>query len=157
MLLAARCILDGACAHPKETKPRSHPELKRYRRAGGAGVVEYRFHSAHAEVVGQFEIVGRRQALARSWVACHAALMPKRSRLPPDSNQLAAAVVSRATGETHAAPAEPLRRRKNPAAVALGRKGGKKGGKVRAAKLSKKRLSEIGKAGARARWGLEDS
>jgi hypothetical protein len=37
--------------------------------------------------------------------------------------------------------------------VALGRLGGAKGGKARAAKLSKKRLSEIGKKGAAARWG----
>ena len=37
---------------------------------------------------------------------------------------------------------------KNPAAVELGRKGGH----GRAAKLSKKELSEIGKAGAAKRW-----
>jgi len=41
---------------------------------------------------------------------------------------------------------------KNAAAVALGRLGGKKGGPARAAKLSKKRLSAIGKKGAAARW-----
>ena len=42
--------------------------------------------------------------------------------------------------------------RKNPHAVALGRLGGKKGGKARAHKLSAKQLSEIGRKGARARW-----
>lgn len=41
---------------------------------------------------------------------------------------------------------------KNPAAVALGRLGGKKGGPARAAKLSKKRRSEIAKKAAAARW-----
>ena len=42
---------------------------------------------------------------------------------------------------------------KNPAAVALGRLGGLKGGKARAAKLSQKRKSEIARKAARARWG----
>jgi hypothetical protein len=41
---------------------------------------------------------------------------------------------------------------KNPAAVALGRLGGLKGGNARAAKLSKARRSEIAKRAARARW-----
>ena len=41
---------------------------------------------------------------------------------------------------------------KNPAAVALGRLGGLKGGKARAEKLSAKKRSEIAKKGARARW-----
>jgi hypothetical protein len=41
---------------------------------------------------------------------------------------------------------------KNPAAVSLGRLGGLKGGKARAAKLSPKRRSEIAKKAARARW-----
>lgn len=42
---------------------------------------------------------------------------------------------------------------KNPAAVALGRLGGLKGGKARAAKLSAARRSEIAKKAAVARWG----
>lgn len=42
---------------------------------------------------------------------------------------------------------------KNPAAVALGRMGGKKGGPARAKKLSRAKLSAIGKKGAEARWG----
>lgn len=41
---------------------------------------------------------------------------------------------------------------KDPAAVALGRKGGLKGGKARAASLSKKRRVEIAKGAAKARW-----
>jgi len=42
--------------------------------------------------------------------------------------------------------------KKNPAAVALGRLGGIKGGKARAAKLSKKQLSDQGRKAAQARW-----
>jgi hypothetical protein len=41
---------------------------------------------------------------------------------------------------------------KNPAAVALGRLGGKKGGAARAAKLTKEQRSEIAKKAAQARW-----
>ena len=41
---------------------------------------------------------------------------------------------------------------KNPAAVALGRLGGLKGGKARMAKLSAKRRTEIARKAAKARW-----
>ena len=41
---------------------------------------------------------------------------------------------------------------KNPAAVALGRLGGLKGGKARMASLSAKRRTEIAKKAAKARW-----
>ena len=44
---------------------------------------------------------------------------------------------------------------KDPAAVALGRKGGLKGGKARAEKLSKEDLTRIAKAAAKARWSSE--
>ncbi len=44
-------------------------------------------------------------------------------------------------------------RKKNPAAVALGKLGGSKGGKIRAMKLSAKRSSEIARKAALARWG----
>lgn len=44
-------------------------------------------------------------------------------------------------------------RKKNPAAVALGRLGGLKGGKARAAKLSAARRSEIAEKAANYRWG----
>jgi predicted lipoprotein with Yx(FWY)xxD motif len=45
-----------------------------------------------------------------------------------------------------------MTKQKNPAAVALGKLGGAKGGKARAAKLSKKKRSEIAKKAAAARW-----
>lgn len=44
---------------------------------------------------------------------------------------------------------------KNPAAVALGRLGGLKGGKARAEKLSTKRKSEIAKKAAKVRWAKD--
>jgi hypothetical protein len=45
-----------------------------------------------------------------------------------------------------------MAKRKNPAAVALGRKGGKKGGPARAASLTKEQLSESGRNAVMARW-----
>jgi hypothetical protein len=42
--------------------------------------------------------------------------------------------------------------KKNPHAVALGRKGGKVGGKARAKALSPEKRAEIARAAARARW-----
>lgn len=48
-------------------------------------------------------------------------------------------------------PPRSNEKKKNPAAVALGRLGGLKGGKARAAKLSPKRRSEIAKAAVAAR------
>jgi hypothetical protein len=45
-----------------------------------------------------------------------------------------------------------MAKRKNPAAVALGRKGGKKGGPARAASLTKEQLSESARNAVMARW-----
>jgi hypothetical protein len=50
---------------------------------------------------------------------------------------------------TEAAEEKP---EKNPAAVALGRLGGLKGGKARAKKLTAERRKEIAKKAAKARW-----
>jgi hypothetical protein len=51
-------------------------------------------------------------------------------------------------------PAEvvPMKRRKDPAAVALGRRGGLKSAKARMDKIDPKRRHEIASAAARARW-----
>ena len=73
--------------------------------------------------------------------------MPKRSSKGRDPNSIAFNVVAQAIGE--APPQEP---EKNPAAVALGRLGGLKGGKARAEALTKKKRSAIAKAAAEARW-----
>ena len=67
-----------------------------------------------------------------------------------DMNQLAKAIVDIATREADKdSKEEPV---KNPAAVALGRLGGLKGGNARAAKLSPKKRSAIAKKAAQARW-----
>jgi len=84
--------------------------------------------------------------------------MPKRSskkKRPRDVNQLAKAIVDEATGEAVEEEA-PADEGKNPAAVALGRLGGKKGGKARAAKLTKEQRSEIARKAARVRWKKSD-
>jgi hypothetical protein len=73
-----------------------------------------------------------------------------KNKRPKDTNQLAKSIVDIATGEQDPAP-EPVST-KNPAAVALGRLGGLKGGKARAASLSAKKRSEIAKKAAKARW-----
>jgi hypothetical protein len=81
--------------------------------------------------------------------------MPKRSRTP-DDNESAFDVVESIIARTDpdAPPIKKTRpKKKNPAAVALGRKGGLKGGKARAKKLTHEQLSEIGKKGAAKRWG----
>jgi hypothetical protein len=49
-------------------------------------------------------------------------------------------------------PKRPQDQGKDPAAVALGRKGGLKGGKARAAKMTKNQRSEAARKAANARW-----
>lgn len=70
-----------------------------------------------------------------------------------DVNQFAAAILEAVTGEP-VGPEKPPEREKDPAAVALGRKGGLKGGPARAKKLGKKKLREAAKKAARARWKI---
>jgi hypothetical protein len=48
-----------------------------------------------------------------------------------------------------------MARKKNPHAVALGKMGGSKGGKSRAAKLTPERRSEIARKAVQARWAKE--
>jgi hypothetical protein len=81
--------------------------------------------------------------------------MPKRSRMPADINQLAAKIVEMATNED--APSEGDG--KDPAAVALGRKGGLKGGKARAERMTPEERKLSAQKAAAARWGKnnEDS
>ncbi|RJO61107.1 hypothetical protein C4544_03710 [candidate division WS5 bacterium] len=69
--------------------------------------------------------------------------MEKKKRIS-DINILAKSIVSQTTEEPT--------KEKNPAAVALGRLGGLKGGKARAKKLSKKRRIEIAQKAAETRW-----
>lgn len=83
--------------------------------------------------------------------------MPERSRKRPrDPAQLAKLVVDIAVGNVEDREVPPDDTGKNPAAVALGRLGGLKGGKARAATLSKRRRAEIARRAAKARWKNDD-
>jgi hypothetical protein len=77
--------------------------------------------------------------------------MSARPRRPRDPLQLAKLIGDVATGQ---APrdAELADDGKNPAAVALGRLGGLKGGKARAKALSPKRRKAIASKAGKARW-----
>jgi hypothetical protein len=75
--------------------------------------------------------------------------MQKRSS-KPDFAQNALRVVEISTGE-------PLRpKEKNPAAVALGKLGGLKGGKGRAESMTPERRREIAQKAAKARWASKE-
>ena len=76
--------------------------------------------------------------------------MQKRSRMPRDTNQLAALVVKMATGQ--AVEPESEKPAKDAAAVELGRRGGLKGGKARWKGVSAKRRKELARKAAKARW-----
>lgn len=76
--------------------------------------------------------------------------MAKNRKMPRDLNELASKIAKIVTGEEEK-PDE--NEGKNPAAVALGRLGGLKGGKARAIKLSPKKRKEIAQKAAAARWG----
>lgn len=98
--------------------------------------------------------------------------MPKHSSTPKrreDVNEAAFRIVQEATRERDSERARPLARaavaspeqdatekRKNPAAVALGKLGGKKGGPARARALSPERRKEIAREAARARWSKRE-
>jgi hypothetical protein len=86
--------------------------------------------------------------------------MPKRSRKESkDFAVNAFRIVAQATGmEPPPKPKEPTKppaAKKNPHAVALGRKGGKVGGKARAASLTPEERHSIAVKAARARWGMD--
>jgi hypothetical protein len=73
--------------------------------------------------------------------------MPNRSGKKQDLNEKAFSIVQQLTGQTSENAAN-----KNPAAVELGRLGGLKGGKARAAKLTAKQRTTAARKAARARW-----
>jgi len=71
---------------------------------------------------------------------------PKR---PRDPNQLAKLIVALSTGETQESNPDAS---KDPAAVSLGRRGGLKGGKARAARMTDKERQESARKAIQARW-----
>ena len=72
--------------------------------------------------------------------------MPERSSRR-DTNTLAFDIVQQATGQ------KPVEKEKDPAAVALGRKGGLIGGRARADALTPAKRKAIARKAALARWG----
>lgn len=78
--------------------------------------------------------------------------MPDRSRKPRprDPNQLAKLIVDIATGQVEDKPDQGSE--KNPAAVSLGRRGGLRGGKARAAKMTPEERSAAARKAVQARW-----
>jgi hypothetical protein len=72
---------------------------------------------------------------------------PKGEKRPADVIGNAVHVMRIATGEM----AEDLKL-KDPAAVALGKRGGAKGGKARAATMTKEQRTQAAKKAAKARW-----
>jgi len=79
-----------------------------------------------------------------------------RKQTAKDTQQLARSVLDKiapdAEPKKKPAPAKP---EKNPAAVALGRLGGKKGGAARAASLTPEKRKEIAQKAAAKRWGKD--
>ena len=88
--------------------------------------------------------------------------MPKKSepgKLHEDANEIAFRTVQAAIGEAEK-PIPPSDRTdddKDAAAVERGRKGGEKGGKARAEKLTPERRAEIAKKAAQSRWDSSQS
>jgi len=75
--------------------------------------------------------------------------MPKRSSKQKDTQQLARSVLDAIVPDAEPKAEKPA---KNPAAVALGRLGGLKGGRARADKLSPAKRKAIAKKAAAKRW-----
>jgi RNase adaptor protein for sRNA GlmZ degradation len=74
---------------------------------------------------------------------------PKGERRPADVIGAAIMVAKIATGEIEDTIPTPESEGKDPAAVALGRKGGK----ARAAAIGKRKRTEIARKAAKSRWG----
>ncbi len=75
-----------------------------------------------------------------------------RKKRPRDPAQLAKFVVDVATGDIEDREPTPEEQGKDPSAVALGRKGGLKGGNARSEAIPSERRVEIAKKAAEKRW-----
>ena len=89
-------------------------------------------------------------------ISCNTEVMHRRSSktgTDHDFMTVARRVVEQAIGEKmDGSPLENIEQGKNPHAVALGRMGGLKGGKMRAEKLSQSKRTLIARKAAKARW-----
>jgi len=78
--------------------------------------------------------------------------VPKKPKRPKDVNQLAKSVVDAATAGQKDDVSKQAPPAKDPAAVSLGRRGGLKGGRARAEKLSQEEKRDIARRAAAVRW-----
>jgi len=84
--------------------------------------------------------------------------MPKRSsKRQKDTQELSRSILDAAVPDAEPKETSEPEPEKNPAAVALGRLGGLKGGKARAEKLTAKQRSEIAKKAAQTRWSKKSN
>jgi hypothetical protein len=82
--------------------------------------------------------------------------MPTRSSKDHDFATVARGIVEKAIGERlDGSPLPDPDAGKNPAAVALGKLGGAKGGRARADKLSAAKRKQIARKAAQARWNKQ--
>ena len=113
-------------------------------------------------VVSQFELFNKSFPDDPVGEPCDNGCMstPKHPKRPADVNRRAFQVVQEATRDAPP-PIEPTRpestekppeREKDPAAVALGRKGGLKGGKARVSKMTQEERTESARHAANTRW-----
>lgn len=117
--------------------------------------------------MGQFELLNKNftsSLIGRAWDNGGMST-PKPPKRPADFNQRAYQVFQEAVGEANPDPVPdglgqsetPPEREKDPAAVELGRKGGLKGGKARASKMTEQQRSESARNAANARWKKSES
>lgn len=102
-------------------------------------------------VVGYFELTG----LAGWHEMWHHRAMPKRIRSrPTDVNEAAFQMVQRSTAEPEptATPAKPTRSEISRVMTAMGRKGGRVGGKRRLVTMTPEQRSQVALKAAQARW-----
>ena len=85
---------------------------------------------------------------------CYIRGMKKIKKTPVELNKLAAFIVDQTTNEE---PPPKEQSTKNPAAVALGRLGGLKGGVARAKNLTKQQRINIAKKAAKTRWSKKNN
>ncbi|HEY4131649.1 MAG TPA: hypothetical protein VGM50_13605 [Gemmatimonadaceae bacterium] len=76
----------------------------------------------------------------------------KSAKLRPDAAETAFRVFQEAVGEKPKTRPPDERTEKNPEAVKRGRKGGKRGGSARAAKLTAEQREQAAQVAAEARW-----
>ena len=91
--------------------------------------------------MGQF---GRQRLMRMPMARVRSGGMTKRSPKPTDLNRLAASIVEQATTGSDASPESPQAR--------AGRRGGQRGGRARAERLSPEERSQIARKAAQARW-----